>query len=319
MTLKRSPRLALVAAAAAVAVATLAPSGAGSMRSQHAQSVTVAIIPVDATMQAAYAQARGFFAKQGVDAKITVITDPTQLPAAILSGDAQFASFNVGGAATLKSRGFPLRVVASGAIYEPKRPSTYIVTSPHATIAHASDLIGKTIAIDAHNTIGHIGLLKWLKGRGISADQVKLTELPFPEMLGPLSRGQVDAAILPEPFLTLALRQGARRLAPYFNAVCSTDCLGTVFIARKDVDPQLAARFRNAIQAAGAWADLKRNRAASGAILEKYTPIDATVLATMTRISYATRLRVALAQPWIDAYAEFGVIPDSFPAIELVR
>ena len=319
MTTFGKTRLILAAGAAVLAVAMLAPSGAGSTRARHAQSVNVAIVPVEATMQAAYAQVRGFFAQQGLDVKITVIADPTQIPAAILSGDAQFASFNVGGVATLKSHGFPLRVVAAGAIYEPKRPSTYIVTAPNSTISRASDLVGKSIAIDAHNTIGHIGLLKWLKTRGISADQVKLTELPFPEMLGPLTRGQVDAAILPEPFLTLALAQGAKRLAPFFNAVCTSNCLSTVFIARKGVDPQLAARFRNAIQAAGVWADLKRNRAASGAILEKYTPIDAAVVGKMTRISYAQRLRPALAQPWIDAFAEFGVIPASFPAIDLVK
>jgi hypothetical protein len=39
----------------------------------------------------------------------------------------------------------------------------------------------------------------------------------------------------------------------------------------------------------------------------------------MARTSFATRLRPALAQPWIDACAEFGVIPKSFAAIDLVK
>jgi hypothetical protein len=39
----------------------------------------------------------------------------------------------------------------------------------------------------------------------------------------------------------------------------------------------------------------------------------------MTRTSFATRLRPALAQPWIDAFAEFGVIPASFSANDLVK
>jgi hypothetical protein len=39
----------------------------------------------------------------------------------------------------------------------------------------------------------------------------------------------------------------------------------------------------------------------------------------MARTSFATRLRPALAQPWIDAYAEFGVIPKSFAVINLVK
>jgi hypothetical protein len=42
-------------------------------------------------------------------------------------------------------------------------------------------------------------------------------------------------------------------------------------------------------------------------------------MAKMTRTRFAERLRPASAQPWIDAYAEFGVIPTSFRAIDLVK
>ena len=39
----------------------------------------------------------------------------------------------------------------------------------------------------------------------------------------------------------------------------------------------------------------------------------------MERSSLATRLRPSLAQPWLDAFAEFGVIPAGFKAIDLVE
>jgi NitT/TauT family transport system substrate-binding protein len=148
---------------------------------------------------------------------------------------------------------------------------------------------------------------------------VQLVEIPFPQMLGPLTHGDVDAAVLPEPFLTLATRLHAKRIAYIFNAVCPQACLSTLWMARKDIDPTLAARFRNAIQAGAVWANQKRNNRASGAILRKYVPIDAAVVARMTRTHFATRLRPALAQPWIDAFAEFGVIPASFSASDLVK
>jgi ABC-type nitrate/sulfonate/bicarbonate transport system substrate-binding protein len=138
-------------------------------------------------------------------------------------------------------------------------------------------------------------------------------------MLGSLLRGTVDAAALPEPFLTQATQRGAKPIAPLLNAVCSTDCLITVWMARKDVNPDLAARFRSAIQAAAVWANRKTNDRASGAILARYVPIEKSAIAKMSRTRFAERLRPALAQPWIDVYAEFGVIPRSFPAIELVK
>jgi NitT/TauT family transport system substrate-binding protein len=298
---------------------TSAVSAAPAEQGGAQTSVKIAMLPVEPTMQAAYAQARGFFKRQGIDAKITVLSDPAQIPAAVLSGDAQFSSFTVGGLATLKARGFPVRLIAAGALYRPKAPTVAIVAARGTTIRSVRDLVGKRIAIDARGTIAHIGLLKWLKRKGLAENDVKFSELPFAQMLGPLGRRQVDAAVLPEPFITLATQRGARRIATIFDAVCSKDCLITIWMARRDVDANLAARFRNAIQAAAVWANQKKNHRKSGAILAKYAPIDAAVIAKMTRTSYATRLRPALAQPWIDVYAEFGVIPASFSANDLVK
>ena len=90
-------------------------------------------------------------------------------------------------------------------------------------------------------------------------------------------------------------------------------------MARKDIDPGLAARFRNAIQAAAVWADLKKNQAASGKILASQASLDSKLVRRIARTNFAVRLRPALAQPWVDAFAEFGVIPQTFPALELVK
>jgi NitT/TauT family transport system substrate-binding protein len=304
-------------------VVAVAPAGAAASSAAGGglalTPVRIAVLPVEPTAQAIYAKARGFFAKQGIDAQITVLADPPQIVAAVLSGDAQFSSLSIGGLATLKSRGAPVRLVASGALYRRAAPTTALVAAPGKRITRARDLVGKRIAIDTKNTIAHIGLLRWLKRNGVSPGDVQFTELPFAQMLGPLTHGDVDAAVLPEPFLTLATERRAKRVAYIFNSVCSRDCLITIWMSRKDMDPNLAARFRNAIQAAAVWANKKRNKRASGAILGKYAPIDAAVIAKMTRTRFSTRLRPAQAQPWIDTFAEFGVIPASFSASDLVK
>jgi ABC-type nitrate/sulfonate/bicarbonate transport system substrate-binding protein len=143
--------------------------------------------------------------------------------------------------------------------------------------------------------------------------------MPFTDMLASITRGTVDAALLPEPYLTLAAQRGAKRVAHMFNAVCARDCLLTIWMARRDVDSDLTARYRNAIQAAAVWANQKRNARASAAILAKYAPIEPALIRRMTRSTFATRLRLRLAQPWIDVFAEFGVIPERFPASDLIK
>jgi len=131
--------------------------------------------------------------------------------------------------------------------------------------------------------------------------------------------GTINAAGLPEPFNTLARERGARLVGYHVNAVCAEDCLITAWMARRDVDAGLVARYRNAIQAAAVWANQPRNRKASAAILVKDTEQRPALIARTPRSTFATRLRLRLAQPWIDAMAEFGVIPKAFPASELVR
>jgi NitT/TauT family transport system substrate-binding protein len=190
---------------------------------------------------------------------------------------------------------------------------------PRERITGARSLVGKTIGIDGESTLGHIGLLKWLKRNGVSKDQVRFVFIPFPEMLASLTRGTLDAALLPEPYLTLSKSRGAKVVAYVFNAVCAADCLITIWMARKDVDANLVARFRNAIQAAAAWANQQGNRRASAAILSKYTELKPALIQKTRRSTFATRLRLRLAQPWIDVFAEFGVIAKRFPAGDLVK
>ena len=307
----------LVVLAAFIPIGTVSASSADANRAQT--KVTIGFLNVEPTMQAAYAQARGFFARQGIEAELKAFADPSLIPAAVLSGEVQISSFNIGGLAGLKSRGAPVKLIAAGALYRSAAPTTAIVAAPGKSI-RPRDLKGKRIGLDARGGIAHVGLLKWLKRNGMSESDVTLVEFRgFAPILGPLGRGQIEAAVLPEWYLTQATQRGARRIATIFDATCPTECLITGWMARKDIDPELAARFRNAIQAASLWANQKVNREASGAILAKRASVNVSLVRSMTRTSFATRLRPALAQPWIDAYAEFKIIPASFPAIDLLK
>ena len=301
----------------AVPMASSATSTAGD--AQQLRKVRVAIIAVDATGQAMFAKHRGFFAKQGLDVELMVVADGTLSVPAVLSGEAQFAGVPVAALAQLRSRNAPVKAVAGGALYEPKIPTTVLMAAPGKRISRARDLVGKSIGVDFLNSIAHIGLLRWLDRGGVSPEDVDIQTLPFPQMLAPLMRGQLDAAWLPEPFATQALQRGARIVALPFDAVCSQDCLLTMWMSHRNVDPELAARFRNAVQAAAVWGNQKRNQAASGRILATYAPVDAKVLAKMARFSFATRLRPRSGQPWIDLFAEYKLIPESFSATDLVK
>ena len=307
--------LALLPVLAVAVIATTPAAG----RTLELTPAKVAILPLEPTAQAMYAKHRGMFRKQGIDARLTILSDPSQTVAALLSGDVQFVSTHVGAAAALKSKGAPVKVVAAGATYDPKHPTSELVSATGKTIMRARGLVGKTIALDFPNTIADLGVREWLEKNGVDQNDVKFTYIPFAQMLGPLAQGTVDAALLPEPYRTQALQQGSKHIAYPFDAVCSKVCQLTFWIARADVDQNLIARFRNAVQAAAVWANQDKNDPISGKILAKYAPIDAKVIEKMSRSTFGTRLRVSLAQPWLVVFAKHGVTPSSFRPIDLVK
>ena len=220
------------------AVALFAPlAGAGDA---ELTKIKVGFLAAEPAALVTYAKHRGMFTKQGIDAEMVPRTDPALILAALLSGDVQFTGAHAGSAALLKSRGSPVKVVAAGALYEPKNPTSALVAPRGSSIKRPRDLVGKTILIDGPNTIAHIGVLKWLKRGGVSKDDVKINFVLFPDMLASLSKGDVDAAFLPEPYITEAVQRGSKVVAYPFNAVCSKICLITFWMARADVDANVS-------------------------------------------------------------------------------
>jgi NitT/TauT family transport system substrate-binding protein len=218
-----------------------------------------------------------------------------------------------------KSRGLPVKLVSGGAIYQRQQPTAGLVSAPRKRFARARDLVGRRVGVDRTGSIAHVALRKWLKRGGVRADAVELSYHAFPDMIGLLTRGTVDAAVLPEPYFTQAKQRGARLVAPIFHSVCTTDCLLTGWIAPTDVNRTLAARFRNAIQEAAVWANNRENDAASGAILARRTKLGSAVIRRMTRSTFAERLRLRPARPWIEVYKEFELIPNTFAAPDLLE
>ena len=304
---------------ALVVVPAAGSTTATTQRGAQFDKITIAAIALDPAGPVMYAKDQGFFRRQGIDAEIKILADGTQTVPALLSGQAQFTGLPPSGLAQLKSNNAPVKAVAALAVYQPGLPTTGVFVAPGQRISRARDLVDKRINVDFQYSVAHIGLLRWLDRGGVSPDQVKLSTLSFGQSVAPLLRGDFDAAVLAEPQATLALRGGARRIALPFDSVCSEACLLTVAIARSNVDPNLAARFRNAVQAAAVWANQKRNQATSARILARYASIKPALVGKMTRTRYATRLRVGMARPWIDLYAEYDLIPDSFTPADLLK
>ena len=117
----------------------------------------------------------------------------TELVEALNSGRVDGASILVQLALRSKEAGFPIKAVALG-----HRDGNVVVVSPN--IKKPEDLVGKTIAIPHRQSSHNVLLNLTLRKAGIDLAQVKITELPPPEMPAALAEGRISGYVVAEPF-----------------------------------------------------------------------------------------------------------------------
>ena len=88
----------------------------------------------------------------------------------------------------------------------------------NSPIKTASDLNGKTIAGNGLGNIMQIASAAWMAKNGGDPSTAKFVELPFSEMPLALQSGRIDAAMISNPLLGVALTQGARILGDALDA-----------------------------------------------------------------------------------------------------
>jgi NitT/TauT family transport system substrate-binding protein len=305
---------ALAALACAAVMLLAAPPAA---HGQTAPALRVAYIAVDDEAEAMYAKDAGFFAKAGLNVELTPMENAGAIASAVASNAVDIGFLPAIVLAIAHSKNVPLVAIAPGSEFTAAGPITSLFIAPNSPLRKAADLNGKTIAVPGLGSIAEFGARTWIDKNGGDASTVKFLEVPFPIMPEALNSGRVDAAMITEPFLTAA-KKTERVLAPTpFNAIAPEFAFGdwvtTPQWAKDHADT--VVRFAAALRATAQWANA--HQAASAAILQKYTKIDPSLVATMSRSQYADRLASGTMQPIVDLAAKYKTFP-SFPAADLI-
>jgi NitT/TauT family transport system substrate-binding protein len=301
--MKRFSALVLVASVLA------APAGA------QTTTLHIGTTPTDTGAQVYYAMDLGLFKKAGFDVDVSSLNAGTAIATAVNAGSFDIGQSAVSSIAVAHEKGIPFVIIAAGGAYSSKVPTSELIVAKNSPITKASDLIGKTVAVNALKSITSIAVEAWLDANGVKPDSVKFLELPFTETSVALTSGRIDAAFISEPSLGQALQNGARIIGHPYDAI-SHDFLISVWYTTADyakAHPDIVKKFAAIMAEAGNWANA--HQAESAAILQKYTKIEDA--GKMRRIAYVDRLVPAQVQPLIDASAKYGIIEKSFPATEL--
>jgi NitT/TauT family transport system substrate-binding protein len=195
----------LVSAAALVLAAGCSGGGSAAAPSGlEKPDLNVAVVPALDSAGFFVALYGGLFSSAGLHVNFTPATSSDTVISAQVKGQYDITGGNYVSYIQAQQAGqASLDIFAEGSVMEPGTQGIYVL--PDSPIKTLADLKGQTIGINAPKNILYLLAASVLAEHGLSPDDVHfVSDIPFPSMSAALKAGRIDAAVLPEPFASLA-------------------------------------------------------------------------------------------------------------------
>ncbi len=314
--LTKRPRYWQVAVSITV-LAALASAGCGSQAptgspSAEKPNLVIAAVPTASSAGLYVAQQEGFFRQAGLKVKIVSLGSDATVTPDLLNGGIDVLNGAYPGFIEAQVHGAgKFHILADGYAGAPNVDE--ILVLPSSGITSAQQLAGRTIAVNALDSIAALLVSSTLESVGVSPSRVHLVAMPFPAMPTALKAHRIDAAYEAEPYLSEAeVQAGAEGLIDVNDGATQNFAIdGYVATVRWcQRYPKTAAAVARAIDRGQALADTDRPLVQG--VLQKYASISAQAAAIMALGDFPTDVDAAHLQRVPDLMQSFGQLNTRF-------
>lgn len=238
-----------------------APSdeGGGELR-----QVRVAALPITETAALWGGSKAGIFAKHGLRVEVLPAQGGAQAIPALINGDIDFAIGQPFGPfrADLQDLGVVL-IGNYASSYATGDDINAVVASAKSGIARPAQLAGRRVAVNSLGAAGDVTIMAAVEKDGGNPSTIKFVEVAFPDVPAQLEAGNIDAAWVPEPFVTQLRNRGDTFVvAPYQATVPGLATLTTIATKKRmESDADLIEAFSAAMKETLEWARNPANAA----------------------------------------------------------
>ena len=314
----KQPRYRHMAVSITVLVALLSAgcgSGAAATGSASLEktNLTIATVPAASSAGLYVAQHDGFFRQAGLNVRIVNVGSAAGgVTTSLLNGSIDVLDGGYAGFIDAQVHGAGrFHILADG--YAGAPGVDEIVVLPWSGITSPQQLKGRTIAVNGLDSIAALLVSSALESQGVPPSRVHLVAMPFPAMPAALKAHRIDAAYLPEPFLSEAeiqlggeelidINEGATQNFPIDGYVATVDWCQRY--------PKTAAAVAQAIDRGQAIADV--NRPVVESVLHTYTTINEQTAAIMALGDFPTRVSAVHLQRVPDLMQSFSQLKQRF-------
>jgi NitT/TauT family transport system substrate-binding protein len=221
------------------------------------RQVRVAALPITETAALWGGSKAGIFAKHGLQVEVVPAQGGAQAIPALINGDIDFAIGQPFGSfrADLQDLGVVL-IGNYASSYADGDDINAVVASAKSGITRPAQLAGRRVAVNSLGAAGDVTIMAAVEQDGGDPSTIKFVEVAFPDAPAQLEAGNIDAAWVPEPFVTqLRSRGDTLVIAPYQATVPGLATLTTIATKKRmESDPELIAAFSAAMKETLQWA-----------------------------------------------------------------
>jgi NitT/TauT family transport system substrate-binding protein len=308
----------------AATIASLTSSLPTSFGAPEKATLNVGVVPAMDSAGFFVALHDGLFAKEGLTVNYSPAVSSETAVEQQLKGQLDISGGNYVSYINEAADGQPIEVVAEGS--EMQQGAQTIFTMPTSKITDLSELKGHLVGVNAPGNIDYLLGVSVLQENGISPSTVKFptTPIAFPNMGGELESGKISAAILPEPFASLAEQEyGAVPLAD-LNQGATSDFPVEGYVVTKQWAkeyPNTLKRFLAALETGQEISDTDRG-AVETAFEALKSPQDGQVspgiAAVMALDTYPIGVATTRIQRVADVMYQFGLLKQRFDVSGMV-
>ncbi|MFC0863056.1 ABC transporter substrate-binding protein [Sphaerimonospora cavernae] len=280
-------------------------------------TLVVGTIPVPDSAPLQVAIDRGFFKEEGLEVKPEVVAGGAVGVQKLLGGSIDLTLGAYIGTFLAQDKGAgKFKYVADS--YGAAPGAFVIMVKKDSPIKTVADLKGKKIAVNTFQSVMQLTAEVQMKVAGVTATPDQFVEKPFPDMPAALENGQVDAAAMVEPFITVESKAGGRIITDEMTGPTEDLPVAGWFTTEDTANkyPKTMAAFQRAL---GKAQELVANdRKIVEETLPKYTKIDAATAAVISLGSYPTSLSETRLQRVIDLMKEYGYLKTELDAKSMI-
>ncbi|MGQ0840055.1 ABC transporter substrate-binding protein [Actinokineospora sp.] len=278
--------------------------------------VKIAIIPSTDVAPLWVAQSEGYFAAEGLEVEFVTKGGGGDVITSLLGGDVDFAfaSYPLLVQAQQKGRGqVNLKIVADASAARPD--ATAVVVAKNSPLRSPGDLQGKKIAVTSTGSMADLAVLAGMKAAKADTSAIKFQQMKFPDMLPKLGSGEIDAAFLVEPFVSIAQAQlGVWTVfQPMVGRLDGIALTGYAALEKTTQEsPKTVAAFKRAIERAHREASTRKGDDAIRQALVRNANVKPEIGPVLHLPSYPITTDPTRLQRVPDLLHEFGLIAEPF-------